>query len=60
MMYQLLDYDLSYEAVKIFFDNTSAISLSKYNVHHSRATHIDIKHHFIRDYVGNDSSICRL
>jgi len=53
MMNQLLDYDISFEGVPIFCDNTSAISLSKYIVHHSRAKHIDIKHHFIRDHVEN-------
>ena len=57
MMHQLLDYDLCYEAVPIFCDNTSAISLSKYTVHHSRAKHIDIKHHFIRDHVENGDFI---
>jgi len=53
MMHQLLDYDLSFEAVPIFCDNTSVISLSKYIVHHSKAKHIDIKHHFIRDHIEN-------
>ena len=51
MMHQLLDYGLSFEGVPIFCGNTSAISLSKYTVHHSWAKHIDIKHHFIRDHV---------
>ncbi|KAL2337009.1 hypothetical protein Fmac_011455 [Flemingia macrophylla] len=32
-------------------DNTAAINLSKNPVMHSRSTHIEIKHHFIRDYV---------
>ncbi|XP_059310199.1 secreted RxLR effector protein 161-like [Lycium ferocissimum] len=53
MMHQLIDYELSYDSMPIFCDNTSAISLSKYTVHHSRAKHIDIKHHFIRDNVEN-------
>lgn len=52
-MYQLLDYDLSYEFVPIFCDNTSVISLSKYIVQHSRAKNTDIKHHFICDHVEN-------
>lgn len=50
-MHQLLDYDLSFEGVRVYCDNTSAINLSNYIVHHSRAKHIDIKHHFIRDHV---------
>lgn len=32
-------------------NNTNDISLSKYNVHHSRAKYIFIKHHFIRDHI---------
>lgn len=52
-MHQLLDYCLSYDSIRIFFDNTSAIWLSKYTVHHSRAKYIDINHHFIRDHVEN-------
>lgn len=41
------------ESIPILCDNTSAISLSKYTVHHSRAKYIDIKYHFIRDHVKN-------
>jgi len=51
-MHQLLDYDLSLTSTPIFYDNTSAICLSKNSVHHSRAKHIEIKHHFIRDHVA--------
>ena len=53
-MHQLLDFDLDLESIPIMCDNTSAINLSKYTLHHSRAKHIDIKHHFIRDHVKND------
>lgn len=42
MMHQLLYFDLSCDDVTIYCDNTSAISLSKYIVRHSRAKHIDI------------------
>ncbi|XP_019257681.1 PREDICTED: uncharacterized protein LOC109235889 [Nicotiana attenuata] len=52
IMHQLLDYDLSLTSNPIFCDNTSAICLSKNSVHHSREKHIEIKHHFIRDYVA--------
>ena len=54
MVNQLPYYDLSFEGVPIFCDNTSAISLSKYIAHHSRDKHIDIKHHFIRNHVENN------
>ena len=49
--YQLEDYSLHLHNIPIFCDNTSAINLSKNPIQHSRAKHIDIKHHFIRDYV---------
>nr|XP_016515942.1 PREDICTED: uncharacterized mitochondrial protein AtMg00810-like [Nicotiana tabacum] len=52
IMHQLLDYDLSLTSTLIFYDNTSAICLSKKFVHHSRAKHIEIKPHFIRDHVA--------
>ncbi|XP_060190910.1 secreted RxLR effector protein 161-like [Lycium barbarum] len=52
MSYQLSDYDLFFKPIKIFCDNSSAICLSKNHVHHSRAKHIDIKHHFIINYVA--------
>jgi len=51
MSHQLGDYELSFKPIQIFCDNSSAICLSKNHVHHSRAKHIDIKHHFIRDHV---------
>ncbi|XP_075086522.1 uncharacterized protein LOC142169186 [Nicotiana tabacum] len=52
IMHQLLDYDLSITMTSIFCDNTSAICLAKTSVHHSRAKHIEIKHHFIRDHIA--------
>ncbi|GJW04355.1 hypothetical protein Tco_1563211 [Tanacetum coccineum] len=39
------------EYVPIFYDNTSAIAISNYLVLHSRTKHIDIRYHFIRDYI---------
>jgi len=38
-------------SIPIYCDNTAAICLSKNPILHSRAKHIEIKHHFIRDYV---------
>ena len=32
-------------------DNTSAINLSKNPILHSRAKHINIKHHFLHDHM---------
>ena len=38
------------EPITIYYDNTSAISLSKNMVQHSRAKHIPIKYHYLRDW----------
>ncbi|XP_075077415.1 uncharacterized protein LOC142164131 [Nicotiana tabacum] len=38
-------------SVTLSTTEADAICLSKNHVHHSRAKHIDIKHHFIRDHV---------
>lgn len=39
---------LEHSTMKIFCDNTSAISISKNSVQHSQTKHINIHHHFIR------------
>ncbi|GJR56665.1 retrovirus-related pol polyprotein from transposon TNT 1-94 [Tanacetum coccineum] len=51
MKSQLTEYDIIYEKVPIFCDNTSAIAISNNPVLHSRTKHIDIRYHFIRDHV---------
>ncbi|GJX61358.1 hypothetical protein Tco_0294258 [Tanacetum coccineum] len=51
MKSQLIDYDIIYENVPIFCDNISAIAISNNPVLHSRTKHIDIRYHFIRDYI---------
>nr|GFB61381.1 retrovirus-related Pol polyprotein from transposon TNT 1-94 [Tanacetum cinerariifolium] len=48
---QLADYDVLYDKVTIFCDNSSAISISNNPVLHSRTKHIDIRYHFIRDHI---------
>ncbi|GJR91738.1 retrovirus-related pol polyprotein from transposon TNT 1-94 [Tanacetum coccineum] len=48
---QLANYDVLYDKVPIFCDNTSAIAISNNPVLHFRTKHIDIKHHFIRDHI---------
>ncbi|GJR73380.1 hypothetical protein Tco_0085745 [Tanacetum coccineum] len=48
---QLTNYDIIYENVPIFCDNTNAIAISNNLVLHSRTKHIDIKYHFIRDHI---------
>ena len=51
MKHQLEDYQINANSIPIFCDNTAAICLSKNPILHSRAKNIEIKHHFIRDYV---------
>nr|GEV09691.1 retrovirus-related Pol polyprotein from transposon TNT 1-94 [Tanacetum cinerariifolium] len=48
---QLNVYDIIYEKVSIFYDNTSAIAISNNPVLHSRTKHNDIRYHFIKDHV---------
>ncbi|GKA29637.1 retrovirus-related pol polyprotein from transposon TNT 1-94 [Tanacetum coccineum] len=48
---QLADYDVLYDKVPIFCDNTSPIAISINPVLHSKTKHIDIRYHFIRDHI---------
>ncbi|GJS72908.1 retrovirus-related pol polyprotein from transposon TNT 1-94 [Tanacetum coccineum] len=48
---QLADYDVLYDKVPIFCDNTSAIAISNNPLLHSRTKHIDIRYHFIKDHI---------
>jgi hypothetical protein len=50
MKHQLEDYQIKLHSIPLLCDNT-AICLSKNPILHSRAKHIEIKHHFVRDYV---------
>ncbi|GJV95254.1 putative ribonuclease H-like domain-containing protein [Tanacetum coccineum] len=47
---QLLDYGYNFLHTKIFIDNKSTICIIKNHVFHSKTKHIEIRHHFIRDY----------
>jgi len=51
MKHQLEDYQINANNIPIYCDNTADICLLKNPILHSRAKHIEIKHHFIRDYV---------
>ena len=51
MKHQLEDYQITENCIPIYCDNTAPICLSKNPILHSRAKHIEIKHHFIKDYV---------
>ncbi|WP_375676740.1 Ty1/Copia family ribonuclease HI, partial [Bartonella sp. CB21SXKL] len=48
---QLEDFGLCLSQIPLKCDNTSAISLTKNPIQHSRTKHIEIRHHFIRDHV---------
>ena len=50
MKQTLNDFNLYFKHVPIKCDNTSVISISKNPVQHSRTKHIEIRHHFLRDY----------
>ncbi|RDX93993.1 Copia protein, partial [Mucuna pruriens] len=47
------DYDIIESNILLLCDNTTAINLSKNLILHSCAKHIQIKHHFIRDYLAD-------
>lgn len=47
----LKDFSLELDSVPLFYDNTSAISIAKNPMQHSRTKHIDIQYYFFRDHV---------
>nr|GEW56800.1 retrotransposon protein, putative, unclassified [Tanacetum cinerariifolium] len=53
MRSQLTDYGFQYNKFPLYCDNKSAIALCCNNVQHSRAKHIDVRYHFIKEQVEN-------
>ncbi|GJX27428.1 retrovirus-related pol polyprotein from transposon TNT 1-94 [Tanacetum coccineum] len=53
MRSQLTDYGFKFNKIPLYYDNKSAIALCCNNVQHSRAKHIDIRYHFIKEQVEN-------
>ncbi|GJW14536.1 hypothetical protein Tco_0018669 [Tanacetum coccineum] len=51
MRSQLTDYDFAFNKILLYCDNRNAIPLCCNNVQHSRSKHINIRHHFIREWV---------
>jgi len=47
----LLHFEIDIPSVMLFCDNKSTISLASNPAHHEQSKHIDIDHHFIREYV---------
>ncbi|WVZ63860.1 hypothetical protein U9M48_013458 [Paspalum notatum var. saurae] len=46
----LSDFGLRFEKIPLLVDSTSAISVAKNPVLHSRTKHIDVRFHFLRDH----------
>nr|GEY14588.1 ribonuclease H [Tanacetum cinerariifolium] len=49
----LTDYGFQFNMIPLYCDNKSAIALGCNNVQHSRAKHIDVRYHFIKQQVEN-------
>ena len=47
----LTDYGISQDTVVVYCDNSSALDISKNPVQHFKTKHIEIRYHFIRDFV---------
>ncbi|GJY22216.1 retrovirus-related pol polyprotein from transposon TNT 1-94, partial [Tanacetum coccineum] len=47
------NYGFKFNKIPLYCDNKSAIALCCNNVQHSRAKHIDIRYHFIKEQVEN-------
>ena len=50
MKYTLFNYDLYYDHIKIFSENTSTIHMAKNTNQYSKTKHIEIWYHFLRDH----------
>jgi len=50
MTYTLHDFGFSFSGVPLLCDSTSAISVAKNFVLHSKTKHIDVRYHFLRDH----------
>ncbi|GJR83631.1 hypothetical protein Tco_0154416 [Tanacetum coccineum] len=53
MRSQLTDYGFKFNKIPLYCDNKSVIALCCNNVQHSRAKHIDVRYHFIKEQVEN-------
>jgi hypothetical protein len=45
------DFRVIFERVSLICDNTSAISVAKNPVFHKRMSHLERRHHFLRDHI---------
>ncbi|CAM8990952.1 unnamed protein product [Rhodiola kirilowii] len=51
MKQMLEEYGVEQDVMTLYYDNMSAINISKNHFQHLRTKHIDIRHHFIRELV---------
>ncbi|GKC23546.1 hypothetical protein Tco_1025696 [Tanacetum coccineum] len=51
MRSQLTDYGFAFTRIPLYCDNRNVIALCYNNVQHFRSKHIDIRHHFIKEWV---------
>jgi hypothetical protein len=51
MKKMIKDHGFSQDTMTIYYDNSSAISISKNLMQHSRTKHTNIRHYFIKDLV---------
>ena len=56
---QANDFGIKSGTLPIMCDNTSAISISKNPVLHSRKKHIDIRHHFLKDCCEKELTVLK-
>nr|GEX02967.1 copia protein [Tanacetum cinerariifolium] len=53
MRSSLTNYGFQFNKIPLYYDNKSIIALCCNNVQHSRAKHIDVRYHFIKEQVKN-------
>ncbi|GKE78510.1 hypothetical protein Tco_1544630 [Tanacetum coccineum] len=53
MRSQLTDYGFRFKKIPLYCENKSMIALCCNNVQHSKAKHIDVRYHFIKEQVEN-------
>ena len=61
MILTLWDFGLTFARVPLLCDSTSAISVAKNPILHSKTKHIDVRYHFLRDHQEKgDIELCHV
>lgn len=50
----LTELNVSFPKPIVYVDNKSAIQIAKYPKQDKNSKHIDVRHHFVRDYIEKD------